>query len=117
MSEPIAVPKPPSREEELLAEKPFTDTISKAEKLSMESRVNTAAAIHNYKLGVRIPWDKLSDLIRGVLMPLHQDGADIEIQVFLKARSEKGITRATLEHKVHETLKQIGAEIIEETSS
>jgi len=65
-------------------------------------------------LRVRIPWDKMADFLRGVLMPLHQDGADLQIEVLLQAHSEEGIQKRTLEEKVKETLKQINAEVEEE---
>jgi hypothetical protein len=39
----------------------------------------------------------------------------LEVEVYIQARSESGgIKPATLEHKVKETLRQIGAEIVEE---
>jgi len=65
---------------------------------------------------VQVPWNRLSDFIRGVLAPLQQEGATLEIEVLLHARSESGIKKATLEHTVKETLKQIGATIKEEKS-
>jgi hypothetical protein len=62
-----------------------------------------------------VPWDKLSDFVRGVIVPLRNDGAALEVEVYIQARSESGgIKPATLEHKVKETLRQIGAEIVEE---
>jgi len=61
-----------------------------------------------------IPWDKLSDLIRGVFMPLYHEGAKISLRMKIDALSEKGINKNTLDLKVRETLRQIGAKIIEE---
>ena len=79
---------------------------------------DTAAAeakgARSITLRVRIPWDKMADFLRGVLMPLHQDGADLQIEVLLQAHSEGGIRKKTLEEKVKETLKQINAEVKEE---
>ncbi|MCS7198505.1 MAG: DUF499 domain-containing protein [Candidatus Bipolaricaulota bacterium] len=63
---------------------------------------------------IAVPWNKLSDFIRGVLSPLQQEGATIELEIHLQARSQSGIKKATVEHKVKETLKQIGATIKEE---
>jgi len=67
------------------------------------------------KLRVKVPWDKLSDFVRGVIMPLRSDGAELDVEVLVQARSESGgIKPTTLEHKVKETLRQIGAEVVEE---
>lgn len=62
---------------------------------------------------IQVPWNRLSDFTRGVLGPLQQEGATLEIEVHLHARSQGGIKKATLEHKVKETLKQIEATIRE----
>jgi len=70
---------------------------------------------HTYSLRARIPWDKLSDFVRGVVNPLRQDGAELEVEVSLRAQSQPGgFKKSTLEQKVRETLQQIGAEIREE---
>jgi hypothetical protein len=66
-------------------------------------------------VSLKVPWDKLSDFVRGVILPLRNDGAALEVEVYIQARSESGgIKPATLEHKVKETLRQIGAETLEE---
>jgi len=65
-------------------------------------------------LRVRVPWDRMSDLVRGVLLPLRSDEASLQVEVSVSAESAKGIKKATLEQKVDETLRQIGAEVIEE---
>ncbi|MCX7856620.1 MAG: hypothetical protein N2513_01345, partial [Deltaproteobacteria bacterium] len=72
-------------------------------------------AIHEYNLDVVIPWDRLSDFVRGVVMPLRQEGAQIRVRISLKAQSEMGIKPTTLEHTVRETLRQIGAQVVEES--
>jgi hypothetical protein len=70
---------------------------------------------HRLKLRVKVPWDKLSDFVRGVILPLRNDGAELEVEVYVQAQSEcGGIKPATLEHKVKETLRQIGAKAVEE---
>lgn len=71
-------------------------------------------SVRTYVLEATVPWDKLSDFVRGVVIPLRQDGAELEVKVVLDARSEAGIKPATIEQKVRETLRQIGATIIEE---
>jgi len=70
--------------------------------------------VESYTLRATIPWDRLSDFVRGVVMPLRQDGAQLEVEVRLKAQSAAGIKLTTLEQKVRETLRQIGAIVIEE---
>jgi hypothetical protein len=66
------------------------------------------------KLTFDAPWNKLSDVMRGVVMPLIDEGADVSIQMTLDARSENGISKNTIDNKVKETLMQIGAKIAEE---
>jgi hypothetical protein len=73
-----------------------------------------ATGIRRVVLRVELPWDKLSDFLRGVVLPLRQDNADIRLQVFLEAKATvPGIQRTTLEHKVDETLSQLGANVLE----
>ena len=71
-------------------------------------------ALRKVTIDVEIPWDRLSDLIRGVFMPLNREGANISLRMKIEAESEKGIDKDTLDSKVKETLRQIGARIIEE---
>ncbi len=73
----------------------------------------TAKTVY-YTLKAIIPWDKLSEFVRGVVSPLRQDGADLKIEVTLEARAESGISQTTLDQKVRETIQQIGARIVEE---
>lgn len=63
---------------------------------------------------MRVPWGKMSDFMRGVLMPLREDNADLHLEITLEAQSPSGIQRGTLEQKVYETLRQIGAEVLDE---
>jgi predicted AAA+ superfamily ATPase len=68
------------------------------------------------RLRVKVPWDKLSDFVRGVITPLRSDGAELEVEVYVEARAESGaIKPGTFEHKVKETLHQINAEVVEES--
>lgn len=62
-------------------------------------------------LKASIPWDKLSYLPAGVILPLKSAGSEPEIILEIKARAEEGFDRTTLVSKVKETLQQIGAEI------
>lgn len=56
-----------------------------------------------------IPWDKLSDVIKGVIGPLKEKSETIKIFIEITANSKEGFDRTTLDSKVKETLKQIGA--------
>jgi len=71
-------------------------------------------SIRRIILKASVPWDKLSDLMRGVFMPLTQEGASISLEVNIDAHSEQGISRDTLDLKIKETLNQIGAKVLEE---
>ncbi len=66
-------------------------------------------------LRVKVPWDRLSDFVRGVILPLRNDGAELEVEILVQARAESGgIKPATWENRVKETLRQINAGIVEE---
>lgn len=100
-SEPPTIPSPPS----------VGHTIAGLRVLPGQG---APSAIHAYRLRTTVPWDKLSDFIRGVVGPLRQDGAELCVEITVDARSPGGIQPTTLEQKVRETLKQIGARIVEE---
>ncbi|MGB9718139.1 MAG: hypothetical protein ACPL4E_06830 [Thermoproteota archaeon] len=70
--------------------------------------------IRKITLRVKVPWDKLSDMVRGVLAPLSREGAEISLEIKIDAISEKGISKDTIDLKVKETLNQIGAKVEEE---
>lgn len=70
--------------------------------------------IRRISLRAVVPWDKLSELVRGVFSPLSREGAQITLEVKIDAQSEQGISRDTLDLKIKETLNQIGAKILEE---
>ena len=76
--------------------------------------ISIRGPIRRFSIRAAIPWDKLSDVVRGVFRPLSREGAQISLEVKIEAKSEKGINRNTLENVVKETLKQIGANILEE---
>jgi len=77
-------------------------------------RVAPEGIIRKIALRARVPWDKLSDLVRGVFTPLSREGAQISLEVKIEAQSEQGISRDTLDLKIKETLNQIGASVLEE---
>lgn len=68
-------------------------------------------------LRIRVPWDKMHEIVRGVLMPLHQENAELQVELKIEAQSPSGIKEDTLKYKVFETLQQIGAEVIEKRFS
>jgi len=91
------------------------------EELSQISDVDTTiidmqrpTTIHKIILKIQVPWDKLSDLIRGMFVPLNREGAKISLEMEIKAESDKGINNDIIDLKVKETLSQVGATIIDE---
>jgi hypothetical protein len=78
-----------------------------------EQKVATEG-IRKIAFRVKVPWDKLSDMVRGVFAPLSREGAQISLEVKIEAESKRGISRDTLDLKIKETLNQIGAKILEE---
>ncbi len=70
--------------------------------------------IHKLMIRAEVPWSRLSDVIRGILNPLHREGSEISLEIKIDAKSEQGISRDTLDRKIKETLKQIDAKIKEE---
>jgi hypothetical protein len=87
--------------------------IEKEEEKEEETKVEKEIT-RKVSLRAEIPWDKLSDFVRGVVIPLSTEGAQITLEIKVEAQSEKGINRNTLDSKVKETLNQIGAKILEE---
>ncbi|MFN4295067.1 MAG: DUF499 domain-containing protein, partial [Thermoflexales bacterium] len=79
-----------------------------------DDEAGRAQRIAAYALRAAIPWNRLSDFMRGVIWPLQDDGAELEITVSLKARTDGAIKLATIEQKVRETLRQIGARVEDE---
>lgn len=68
-------------------------------------------AIKSVTLKAKVPWDKLSNIVSGVIRPLKDKGVPPEITIEIKGESEEGFDRDTLDNKVRETLHQIGATI------
>ncbi len=69
--------------------------------------------IKKLTLRAKIPWDKVSFIISGVIRPLKEHGLPPDITIEIKAESTEGYDRTTLDTKVKETLRQIGAKIEE----
>jgi Protein of unknown function (DUF499) len=75
-----------------------------------------AVGVRTLRLRVQVPWDKIGDFVRGVVMPLRADGAEIQVEVLIEAQSvTASIKPSTLEQKVKETLNQIGAKVLEDS--
>jgi len=75
-----------------------------------EEVTEKAGKVNKLIVKARVPWDKLSSLVSGVLKPLHQEGAKITLHVEISAESDTGMSKDTIDLKVKETLSQIGAE-------
>lgn len=69
--------------------------------------------IKQVSIKATIPWDKLSQVVAGVIRPLVARGSEPEITLEIKAESEQGFDRTTLDSKVKETLQQLNSEIVE----
>ncbi|GFP25286.1 hypothetical protein HKBW3S25_00744, partial [Candidatus Hakubella thermalkaliphila] len=78
-----------------------------------EEEIVKKGAIRRVTLRAKIPWDKLSPVITGVIRPLMDRGLPPEITIEIQADSEEGFDRTTLDSKVKETLRQIDAKIEE----
>lgn len=59
----------------------------------------------------KVPWDNFSSIISGIIRPINEKGALTEIKIEIRATTEQGFDRTTLDSKIRETLKQINAEI------
>jgi hypothetical protein len=56
-----------------------------------------------------IPTGKIADVNRGILMPLSAVVGEFKFTLEIDISSAEGISHATLEDKVKETIRQIGA--------
>ena len=76
---------------------------------------DTPAVYHRVRLVIRdIPAGKVADVNRGVLLPLAGTVQNLQFSIELDVTSADGISHATLENKIKETIRQIGANIAEE---
>jgi len=73
----------------------------------------TSAKVKRVSIKATVPWDKLSQVVTGVIRPLKACGSDPEIILEIKAATENGFDRTTLDSKVKETLQQLGSNIVE----
>lgn len=75
--------------------------------------VKPAQGVKRLRIKVKVPWDRLSDLMSGVINPIKSEGSIQEFTIELEASALQEFTRHNLENRVRETLFQIRAEIIE----
>lgn len=79
-----------------------------------EGPARVGSKVRRLCLRVQVPSGKMADFVHGVLTPLREDGAEIDVEVSLIARSPEGFPKATLDRNVKEALNQIGATILDE---
>lgn len=77
------------------------------------SRQAGSPKVKRISIKASIPWDKLSQIVTGVIRPLKACGSEPEIIIEIKAEAESGFDRNTLDSKVKETLQQLGSSIVE----
>jgi hypothetical protein len=76
----------------------------------------TEKRYHRVRLVVAdIPTSKIADVNRGVFMPLSSAAGEVTFTMEIDVTSEDGISEATLENKIKETIRQIGANLRDET--
>jgi hypothetical protein len=61
-----------------------------------------------------IPASKIADVNRGVLMPISGAVGDFKFTLEIEVASTEGISQSTLENKIKETIRQIGANLRDE---
>jgi hypothetical protein len=62
-----------------------------------------------------VPASRIADVNRGIFMPFSAAAdSPLTFTLTIEVESEDGVTPATLENKVKETVRQIGARIVEE---
>jgi hypothetical protein len=61
-----------------------------------------------------VPASKIADVNRGILMPISAAVGDFKFTLEIDVESVEGISQATLENKIKETIRQIGARVVEE---
>jgi len=62
-----------------------------------------------------IPASKIADVNRGILIPISRAVGEFEFAIEVDVSSVEGISRAVLENQIKETIRQIGASLVEET--
>jgi len=62
-----------------------------------------------------IPAGRIADVNRGILLPISGAVGDFKFTLEIEVSSTTGISQATLENKIKETIRQIGANLRDET--
>jgi hypothetical protein len=79
------------------------------------NRLYSKSAFHAASLLVSdIPASKIADVNRGVLLPINRAAGDFKFTIEIDVHSVEGLSAATLENQIKETIRQIGARIQEE---
>ena len=61
-----------------------------------------------------VPASKIADVNRGILLPISAAVGDFKFTLEIDVSGAEGLTQATLENKIKETIRQIGARVDEE---
>lgn len=61
-----------------------------------------------------IPASRIADVKQSIFLPLSAAVKELKFTLEIDVTSEEGISPATLEHKIKETIRQIGAQVHEE---
>lgn len=61
-----------------------------------------------------VPAGKIADVNRGILMPISAAVGDFKFTLEIDVSSDEGISQATMENKIKETIRQIGARVTKE---
>ena len=70
---------------------------------------------HRIRLTVAdVPASKIADVNRGIFMPLSSAAGEVKFTMEIDVTSNEGISEATLDNRIKETIHQIGARIVEE---
>lgn len=78
-----------------------------------QTEVTKQAKVKKVNFKAKVDFNKLSNLVRGVFVPLKTGESNITITIEVSAESKQGYDRTTLDSKVKETLKQLDSEIID----
>ena len=105
------IPKEPEFKHEKHEKPEDTKDTPSGDKKGPDIKKEHVKHIKSLEISAKVPWEKLSALISGVLSPLKEKDANIQLKINIKALTESGFDRTTLDSRVKETLQQIGAEI------
>lgn len=108
------VPPPEAVREASLLTAPPTPTATTLPTVGIETPSQSAVR-RRYHLRLRVPIDRFSDILRGVVNPLREQSDNLQVEWSIDAiAGEGGFNEAKLKQTVHETLSQLGIEPEEE---